>query len=106
LSPEQVMVIPINSDCHEYAKEIEVQLQEAGVRVINNDKDEMMQAKIRDAQELKIPYMLVVGKREQEQRSVSLRYRDRKENVVMKFDDFKANIVENIKSKNKDIHFE
>jgi threonyl-tRNA synthetase len=106
LSPEQVALIPISAETNSYANELKSELEELGVKVVSSDRDEMMQAKIRDAQEMKIPYMLILGKREQADRTISLRYRDRKENIVMKFDDFKEKINENIKLRKIDIHFE
>jgi len=96
LSPEQVALIPIGEDNHDYAERLEKELKEVGVRVLNDKRDEQMQAKIRDAQNLKIPYMLILGKREEEEGNASIRYRDKKENEVMKFDEFKDKIVKNI----------
>jgi len=99
LSPEQVALVPIGEDNHAYADKLEKELKEAGIRVLNDKRDEMMQGKIRDAQEMKIPYMLILGKREEEQGNVSIRFRDRKENVVMKFEEFKDKLLQNIKNR-------
>ncbi len=76
LAPVQVALIPIADKHVEYAHSVAGQLRAAGLRVEVNDSGERMQAKIRDAQMLKIPYMLVVGNREMEAGQVNLRMRD------------------------------
>ncbi|GAB4421427.1 MAG: threonine--tRNA ligase [Anaerolineales bacterium] len=76
LAPEQVRVIPITDDQNEYAAQIEVQLKEAGIRASADLSSERMNAKIRSAQLLKVPYMLVVGNNELQAGTVSLRVRD------------------------------
>jgi threonyl-tRNA synthetase len=76
LSPEQVRVIPITDSQNEYAQGIVKQLREAGVRVSADISAQRMNAKIRAAQMMKVPYMLVVGENEQNAGLVSLRVRD------------------------------
>jgi threonyl-tRNA synthetase len=75
LSPVQVEVIPIADRHNEYAHQVAGRLREAGLRVEVDDSSERMQAKIRDAQLQKIPYMLVVGDREVEKGAVAVRLR-------------------------------
>jgi threonyl-tRNA synthetase len=75
LSPVQVVVIPITDRQHDYAREVQAALVAAGVRVQVDDRHESMRLKIREAQLQKVPYMLVVGDREVEQRSVAVRDR-------------------------------
>jgi threonyl-tRNA synthetase len=75
LAPVQVEVIPIADRHNEYAQQVAGQLREAGLRVEVDDSSERMQAKIRDAQLQKIPYMLVVGDREAEKGTVAVRLR-------------------------------
>lgn len=76
LSPVQVVVIPIADRHADYAHGVARALRAAGLRVEVNDSGERMQAKIRDAQLERIPYMLVVGDREMEAGQVNLRRRD------------------------------
>lgn len=76
LSPEQVRVIPITDGQTEYAAQLAAQLKEAGLRVSADLGSERMNAKIRQAQLMKVPYMLVVGANEAEAGVVSLRMRD------------------------------
>jgi threonyl-tRNA synthetase len=76
LAPVQAVIIPIADRHVEYARRIIDDFQAAGLRVVIDDRSERMQAKIRDAQLQKIPYMLVVGDREQEAEAVAVRRRD------------------------------
>ncbi|MDA0734593.1 MAG: threonine--tRNA ligase [Chloroflexi bacterium] len=76
LAPTQAVVIPIADRHHEYAQSVQTQLRDQGFRVEVDDRGERMNLKIRNAQMQKIPYMLVVGDREQEQAAVSVRQRE------------------------------
>ncbi|HET7375244.1 MAG TPA: threonine--tRNA ligase [Anaerolineae bacterium] len=75
LSPTQAMIIPIADRHVAYAKEIQKKLKAAGIRSEVDESDDRMQAKIRSAQLLKIPYMLVVGDKEQAAGAVAIRLR-------------------------------
>jgi threonyl-tRNA synthetase len=76
LAPQQARVIPITNDHNDYATQLALQLQEVGVRAEADLSAERMNAKIRDAQLMKVPYMLVVGDAEQANHTVALRKRD------------------------------
>lgn len=76
LSPEQVRVIPITDSQNEYANNIVQQLRQEGIRVHADVSAQRMNAKIRQAQLMKVPYMLVVGENEMNANQVSLRVRD------------------------------
>lgn len=76
LSPEQVRVIPITDQHNEYALQVVAQLKNAGVRVQAMVGGERMNAKIRNAQLMKVPFMLIVGDQEVKDGVVSLRRRD------------------------------
>jgi len=76
LSPEHVRVIPITDNQNEYADGIVRQLRNQGIRASADLSAQRMNAKIRDAQLMKVPYMLVVGQNEQEAGTISLRVRD------------------------------
>jgi len=76
LSPEQARVIPITDGQNEYAEKIAKQLRENGIRVHADLSAQRMNAKIRSAQLMKVPYMLVVGDNEMKAEQVSLRVRD------------------------------
>ena len=90
LSPVQVALVPIAERHLEYADSVAGQLRAAGLRVEVNKSDERMQAKIRDAQMQKVPYMLVIGDREMEAGQVNLRLRDGQVPGAMAVDDFIA----------------
>jgi threonyl-tRNA synthetase len=75
LSPTQAMIIPIADRHNDYAHTIAKELQQYGLRISVDDRADRMNAKIRDAQKQKIPYMLIVGDAEMENRQVSLRLR-------------------------------
>lgn len=75
LAPVQAVIIPIADRHLEYAYSIQIKLKAEGIRSEVDDRSERMNAKIRDAQNQKIPYMLVVGDKEMEQDQVALRLR-------------------------------
>jgi len=75
LSPVQAMLIPIADRHVDYAREVTAKLKAQGIRADLDDRGERMNAKIRDAQNQKIPYMLVVGDQEMESGQVALRMR-------------------------------
>ena len=75
LSPVQAVVIPLTDQHGAYAQQLAARLREADVRTEVDTRNEKMQAKIRDAQMSKIPYMLVVGAREAAQQMVAVRHR-------------------------------
>jgi threonyl-tRNA synthetase len=90
LSPVQVEIIPIADRHADYAYSVAERLKAGGLRVEVDDSGERMQAKIRDAQLQKVPYMLVVGNREMEAEQVNLRLRDGNVPGAMAVDDFVA----------------
>ncbi len=77
LAPVQVAVLPLSDKTAEYARKVEQDLSGAGFRVHLDDRNEKLQAKIRDAQLQKIPYMLVIGGKEAEAGTVSVRHRSK-----------------------------
>ena len=88
LSPVQAAIVPVASAFNEYGSEVFTRLREAGIRVELDDSDQRMNAKIRNAQKRKIPYMLIVGEREVETRSVSLRKRVGEQENGVSIDNF------------------
>jgi threonyl-tRNA synthetase len=88
LSPVQAVLIPIADRHVTYARDVAQKLKEAGFRVEVDDRSERMNAKIRDAQMQKVPYMLVVGDKEMEQGSVAVRLRSGENPGPMSLDDF------------------
>lgn len=76
LAPIQVQILPITDRHLDYAKEVETSLKEANIRVEVDERSEKLGAKIRDAQIQKIPYMIVVGDKEHEAKTIAVRKRD------------------------------
>ena len=79
LAPVQVSLIPIADRHQDYARGVADQLREAGLRVEVDERSERMNAKIRDAQVQKVPYMLVMGDRDAEAKQVSVRLRSQED---------------------------
>jgi threonyl-tRNA synthetase len=73
LSPEQITVLPISEKYADYAQEVLSTLEENDIRGLIDHRDEKIGRKIRDAEVRKIPFMLIVGEKEQEERKVSIR---------------------------------
>ena len=96
LAPEQVRMIPIGETHREYAKEVADKLDAAGIRVTVDDRNEKMGYKIRQAQLEKVPYMLVVGAKEMEDGTVSVRARHEDKGGVKSVEDFLTQIKEEI----------
>ena len=88
LAPVQVILIPIADRHVEYAQGVADQLREAGLRIELDDRSERMNAKIRDAQLQKVPYMLVMGDREIEVGQVSVRLRSEENLGAMSIEGF------------------
>ena len=99
LAPVQVKIIPISDKSLDYAQKIKEKLFSEEIRVELDDRSERMQAKIRDAEKEKVPYMLIVGPKEAESESVSVRVRGEKDLGSMNFDHFLALIKEDIAKK-------
>ena len=98
LAPVQVKLLPI-ADAHvEYAKEVQTKLEEAGIRVELDDRNEKIGYKIREAQLQKVPYMLVLGDKEKEAGTVGVRSRTDGDIGAMQTDEFVARIVDEVKT--------
>ncbi len=94
LAPVQVKILPISDKFVGYAKEVEAQLKSSGVRAEVDSRDEKIGYKIRGAQMQKVPYMFVVGAKEEESHTVAVRERDQSESKEMAVEEF-LKIVEN-----------
>ncbi len=99
LAPEQVRVLPITDKFNDYAQQIVDKMDALKIRASVDSRNEKIGYKIREAQVKKVPYMLVVGAKEVEEGTVSVRSRDRGEEGSMAVDAFIAKLEEEIKSK-------
>lgn len=103
LTPVQVKVLPVTDRAHEYAKGLTQKLVNAGIRAEDDCRSEKLGYKIREAQMQKIPYMLVVGDRDMENGTVSVRTRKGEDLGAMTMDAFLSKCLAEIASKSKDI---
>lgn len=99
LAPEQVQIIPIMPDLGQYANEVCDVLLEAGLRADINNTDGRLNARIRAAVIRKVPLIVVIGRREAKNRSVTVRYRSAEERS-MPLDEFVEHALELIRTKN------
>lgn len=99
LAPIQVQIILISDKQKDYGQKLLEQLNDAKIRVELDDRAETMQAKIRHAQLQKIPYMLIIGEREQADNTVSVRSRNEQNLGAIGFNDFLSQIKQAIESK-------
>jgi threonyl-tRNA synthetase len=97
LSPEQVRLVPISEKTLDYGRELLSGLKAAGVRASIDEHNDKLGAKIRRAEIEKVPYTLVLGAKEAEARSVSVRSRAKGDEGVVAFDAFLARIQEEIR---------
>ena len=102
MMPTQVRVLPITDRAHDYAQEIVDRLRDAGIRAESDYRSEKLGYKIREAQMQKIPYMLVVGDRDMENQTVSVRTRAGVDLGAMSVDDFRTKCRAEIDTKVRD----
>ena len=101
LAPVQVMLIPVSDRHRAYADKIAAQLKLVGVRVEVDTRNERMNAKIRDAQVQKVPYMLVVGDKEAAENAVAVRLRTNENLGAMPLANFVQRITEVVKTRSE-----
>jgi len=103
LSPEQAVVIPVAHTFDDYAKDVVARLRAAGIRATADLRDDRMNAKIRDGQTQKIPYMLVVGQKEADAGQVAPRTRNNEQMPALSVDEFISRIRGIIDSKSLEL---
>jgi threonyl-tRNA synthetase len=103
LSPEQAVVIPVAHTFDDYAKDVVTRLRTAGIRATADLRDDRMNAKIRDGQTQKIPYMLVVGQKEADAGQVAPRTRNNEQMPALSVDEFISRIRGIIDSKSLEL---
>ena len=99
LAPVQTVILPISDKHLDYAKKIESELKSNNIRVELNDKNEPLNARVRDAEMQKAPYILVVGDRESEANSVSVRRRGQKQSKSQPVSEFASHILHEISTR-------
>ncbi|WP_422486991.1 threonine--tRNA ligase [Gudongella sp. DL1XJH-153] len=101
IAPVQATVLPISDKFNDYANEVARLLEEKGIRVEVDERAEKIGYKIREAQMQKLPYMLIVGEKEVEDRLVSVRKRDQGDMGQMGIEAFVEQLIEEIETKAK-----
>ena len=99
IAPVQVKILPITDKQHDYAYKVKEELQAKGIRVEVDDRNEKTGYKIREAQLQKIPYMLIVGEKEVEGNTVSIRSREKGDIGAKTVEEFIGEILEKIEEK-------
>ena len=99
LCPEQVRVLPISEKYENYAKEVEKELKENGILTTVDNRSEKIGFKIREARLAKLPYMLIIGQKEEEDKTVSVRSRFAGDEGVKPLDEFIGQICKEIRTK-------
>lgn len=102
LAPTQVTVLPVVDDVNEYAEHVAQMLRGAGIRVETDTRSQKIGYKIREAENLKIPYMLIVGKKEETDHTVSVRRHKLGDIGVVAVETVSAEILQKIKTKSLD----
>lgn len=102
LAPMQAKVLLVSEKCADYGKKVYDALYNAGVRVVLDDRNEKIGYMIREAQVVdRVPYMVVIGQKEAEEGTVSIRKRDSAANETMTLDEFIEKITSEIANKTK-----
>ena len=95
LAPEQVRVLSIKDSVIDYAQDAVAKLSAAGVRVESDFSLNTLGYKIRNAQKAKVPYMVIIGEKDVEDNTISIRYRDGSDLGAMKYEEF-ASLIKNV----------
>jgi len=103
LTPDQVAILPISEKFVDYAREVARRFDVQGVRATIDDRNEKIGRKIRDNELKRIPYMVIVGEKEQAEGTVSVRKQGQGDQGAMKIDDFVKKINEEVAEMTKNV---
>lgn len=103
LAPAQVVVVPISDKFLDYASSVEKKLKEKNIRVEVDRKEKTMQAKVREAEILKVPYILVVGGKEEKARTINVRSLYEGSQKEMPLEDFASAILDEIANRSSQV---
>lgn len=98
LCPDQVAILPVSEKYNDYAQKLQAYYDEQGVRAIVDDRNEKIGRKIRDNEMKRIPYMLIVGEKEQTEGTVSFRQQGGGEQGTLKYEEFANKINEEVRN--------
>ena len=103
LAPEQARVLPITDAVNDYAEHVAAQLAAHGLRADVDRRSEKLGYKIRDGETMKVPYLLVVGQREADDKTVSLRLRHRRDEGVHPLEDVVGRIAKAVDTRSLEL---
>ena len=98
LTPDQVAILPISEKYNDYADKLRSYFEDNGIRAVVDDRNEKIGRKIRDNELKRIPYMLIVGEKEESEGTVSVRKQGAGDEGCMKFEDFAKKINEEVRN--------
>uniref|UniRef100_UPI00272E0102 His/Gly/Thr/Pro-type tRNA ligase C-terminal domain-containing protein n=1 Tax=Thomasclavelia cocleata TaxID=69824 RepID=UPI00272E0102 len=100
LAPVQIKVLPVNNEYHlDYAKEVTELLQKNGFKVEMDAREEKLGYRIREGQMEKVPYLLVLGNNERDEKTVTYRKHGQQKQITVPFDEFVTMLNQQIKNK-------
>ncbi len=105
LAPVQTVVIPISEQANEYAGKVYSAIKESGIRSSIDLSDRTLEYKIREAQKQRIPYMVILGKREADEGKITVRSRSGKQVHGLSMEDFMGTVVEEIRGRKPDLSY-
>jgi len=103
LAPVQISILPVGETHHEASRTLANQLEEQGIRTTVDDSNDTVGKKIRNAEHSKIPYMLVIGDKEKDLQTLSVRVRGLKETAELSLDTFKQLVLEKIATRSQEL---
>ena len=103
LAPEQARVLPITDAVNDYAERVAADLRSRGLRIDVDRRSEKLGYKIREGETQKVPYLLVVGQREADDGTVSLRLRHRRDEGVQSVDEVSDRIIKVVNTRSLEL---
>ena len=98
LAPDQIAILPISEKFNDYAREVQQYLKRFDLRAVIDERNEKIGRKIRDNEMKRIPYMLVVGEKEAENKEVAVRKQGEGDMGTMKFEEFAKKMSEEVQN--------
>jgi threonyl-tRNA synthetase len=99
LAPEQVRIFTVSDKFDKYAEEVKKEIEDAGLRVYFDNRAETVGYKVRDAQQMKVPYVITIGEREKKAKAISVRTRDNQVKMGVKVTPFVKQLLNEIEEK-------
>lgn len=103
LTPVQVKILPVSQNFNDYAEKVQQFLRQSQIRTALDDRNETLNAKIRQGQEEKIPYLLIVGAQEAKEETVNVRWRDNARQKLFSLAEFRDYVRNKIESKSLEL---